>query len=342
MSEMVDRRAPKVYRPRIDIFVHPYKKLFRFEELHVEWIVAEVLGGETGEARGGALTTKQKLEAFLRYSADPGYQTGVGEDLGVNQSSVCRAVHDIIDRLYSVAGRWIHFPSTRAEKEAAHGEWTAMNAFPQGIGVIDCTHVEVLKPSARLHPDEYVNRKGFFSFNVQATCDVKERFTSVCAEWVGSVHDARILRNSPIPDVMRQTEQDFLLLGDSGYPISPWLMVPYRNPETPSQVYYNHTLAKERVVIERVFGQLKRRFPILGGCVRIKTERVPRLVIACAVLLNIAKHLRDGLLDDGEEGALQQENEYQQDEEGNGDAQMRRRGQVKRDALAHALFLRQQ
>ena len=38
------------------------------------------------ETRGGALSTKQRLEAFLRYAAGPGFQVGVGEDLAIDQS----------------------------------------------------------------------------------------------------------------------------------------------------------------------------------------------------------------------------------------------------------------
>lgn len=35
--------------------------------------------------------------------------------------------------------------------------------------------------------DEYVNRKNLCSFNVQATCDANEWFTSVNTRWAGSV-----------------------------------------------------------------------------------------------------------------------------------------------------------
>ena len=65
------------------------------------------------------------LKAFLRYVADPGFQIGVGEDLGIDQSSVCRSVHYISERLVQIAGNWIKFTQTRAEKENASSMWTA-------------------------------------------------------------------------------------------------------------------------------------------------------------------------------------------------------------------------
>ena len=56
--------------------------------------------------------------------------------------------------------------------------------FLTAIGAIDCTHIGILKP--KLHGDEYINRKGKSTLNIQATCDAKEMFTSVDVSWPGS------------------------------------------------------------------------------------------------------------------------------------------------------------
>ena len=117
-------------------------------------------------------------------------------------------------------------------------------------------------------------------------------------------------------------------------------MVPFRNPATAVQTAYNKLLTKERVIIERVFGMWKRRFPILHGEVRIKSKRVPSLVITFAVLHNIGKYLND----DGPE----MEDEVEEDEEEDmndgddvegTDAQERRAGRQKRDELYSIKFL---
>nr|CAI5852724.1 unnamed protein product [Callosobruchus analis] len=62
---------------------------------------------------------------------------------------------------------------------------------------------------------------------------------------------------------------NMVLLGDSGYGISPWLTTPYRNPETREEIAFSTLFTKERM-IKRRFGQLKRRFPILKYMVRMK------------------------------------------------------------------------
>ncbi|CAH1975637.1 unnamed protein product [Acanthoscelides obtectus] len=51
-------------------------------------------------------------------------------------------------------------------------------------------------------------------------------------------------------------------LGDDGYGIKPCLTTPFRNPTPGAEINYNKLLKQERVIIERCFDQLKRRFPI--------------------------------------------------------------------------------
>ncbi|CAH1995415.1 unnamed protein product [Acanthoscelides obtectus] len=53
--------------------------------------------------------------------------------------------------------------------------WPSMYTFPTAIGVIDCTHIGILKPNR--HGDEYINRKGKPILNVQATCKDRAMFT---------------------------------------------------------------------------------------------------------------------------------------------------------------------
>lgn len=43
--------------------------------------------------------------------------------------------------------------------------------------------------------EEFRNRKGYFSLNVQAVCDADLRLMNVVARWPGSAHDA-IFKNS--------------------------------------------------------------------------------------------------------------------------------------------------
>lgn len=283
-------RREKVYKVRKEPETRDYKSLYRFQEQNVIWMSNHFLG-ENEERRGGALTSKTRMQIFLRYMADPGFQSGIGEEMNIHQSTVSKTIKYVSEKIIQKASLWIQFPSSPQKIRNAKQLWQDRFRFPTAIGALDCTHVRIQKPGPP-HGDEYINRKGFPSINVQATCNAREIFTSVDASWPGSVHDSRIWKNSLARQAISNSV-NCVLLADSGYGIEPWLMTPYRNPINNRQSAYNQLLKTERVVIERCFGQLKRRFPILQYVNRVKLNRIANTIVCCFVLHNIAKYLQD-------------------------------------------------
>lgn len=243
----INIRHEKRYKMRRSPPIEDYKALYRFNKENVKWIASHFLG-ETHETRGGALTMEQRMKIFLRYLADPGFQSGIAEELGVHRSTVCKTINGVADMIMQKSDTWIRFPSTADDIAAAKIEWLDTYKFPSAIGVLDCTHVRIPKPGD--HGDEYINRKGYPSINVQATCNAKEWFTSIVVDWPGSVHDSKIWKNSTIREVIRR-HRNTVLLGDEGYGLEPWLMTPYRNPVEDKHRRFNRLLKEERVVIER-------------------------------------------------------------------------------------------
>ena len=114
-----------------------------------------------------------------------------------------------------------------------------MSQFPNIIACVDGTHIKIIAPS---HNEwEYVNRKGFHSINVQLMCDVKLCIVNCVVRWPGSTHDARILRESNIYEHMEQNHDSHVILGDSGYPLRQWLMVPFFNPQSDAEHHFNRS-----------------------------------------------------------------------------------------------------
>jgi hypothetical protein len=92
--------------------------------------------------------------------------------------------------------------------------------MPGVVGAIDGTHIAILGPTQ--HQENYINRKGFHGIVAQVVCDHEMRFISVNAGWPGSVHDARVYRNSKIGKrIIDGTilPDEYHLVEDAAYPL---------------------------------------------------------------------------------------------------------------------------
>lgn len=305
-------------------------RLIRFNKENVEWLTSIFLGNHV-ETRGAALSCVEKMEIFLRSLGDPGFQVGVAADIGVHQTTVSKIVAEVATKIVEKKNVWISFPRTPHEVEQAKEGWHIQGA----IGALDCTHIRITKP--QFHGEEYLNRKNFYSINVQATCNHKEIFTSVDASWPGSVHDNRVWRNSDTCRNFSGNNNEACLLGDQGYGITPWLLVSYRNPNNEIERFYNRVHNVDRVKIERCFGQLKRRFPMLHYTLRLKTDRICTYITAGFILHNVAKYLKDP--DDFD--PIDEDEEAYHINIPVGDAlHVRQLGQQRRNVIAEELFQR--
>lgn len=70
------------------------------------------------------------------------------------------------------------------------------------LGSIDGSHVRIDKPIE--DPDSYINRKQYFSLQMQCTVNHKMKFIDIFVGYPGSVHDARVFKNSPLRNDLRE------------------------------------------------------------------------------------------------------------------------------------------
>lgn len=86
--------------------------------------------------------------------------------------------------------------------------------------------------------------------------------------------------------------QNCYLLGDSGYSLTNYLLTPVRNPVHPAEHLYNESHIRTRNVVERSYG-IRKRFPILRLEMRVKLETIQSIIVATAILHNIALTMND-------------------------------------------------
>lgn len=126
-----------------------------------------------------------------------------------------------------------------------------------------------------------------FYFFRQFVLKILLLFTSVLAGNVGSVHDARVFRLSPVSQYIKNPQIYFPnnshIVGDSAYGIHPYIMVPFKDNGylTDRQKNFNFCLSSARIAIERAFELWKGRWRSILDCLAMVTiEKIPEYLIA--------------------------------------------------------------
>jgi hypothetical protein len=172
--------------------------------------------------------------------------------------------------------------------------------FNDCIGALDGTHIPAVIPACDSRP--FRNRKGFHSQNVLAVVGFDMCFTFVLAGWEGSAHDGRVLQDAMTKGF--PSRQNKYYLGDAGFGLSRNVLTPYRGvryhlkenrlaqerPQNKKELF-NLRHSSLRNVIERVFGVLKKRFPLLNNMSSYRFATQVDLVLCMMILHNyIRKH----------------------------------------------------
>ena len=135
----------------------------------------------------------------------------------------------------------------------------------------------------------------------------------VVVKWPGSVHDVRIFSNSASNDKLRNGKMPtcfkcvvsdehpipVVILGDSAYPLVPYLMKEYANGRsTVQEQYFGYKLCSAGNVIECAFGRLKACFSALRRQMDINLSDLPGVIYACFVLHNFCEVNKEFVSDD--------------------------------------------
>lgn len=241
-------------------------------------------------ANGRALSADVQVMVALRYLASNDFQIGVADEFCISQATVSNIVTKFCASLNRRVDQFISMPTSDQEKAATFRRFYNIANFPKVLGCLDCTHVRIIQPA--IDGIDYMNRKGYYSINVQAVCDPKGKFTNIVCSWPGSTHDSHILRTSQLWQRYEAARPHGFILADNAYPNRSWLLTPFLNPVGIAQGNYNAAHKSTRILIEQCFGRLKRRFSILHSEMRVSPEKAVSVIVACFILHNIATDLR--------------------------------------------------
>ncbi|XP_059436793.1 uncharacterized protein LOC132169855 [Corylus avellana] len=173
--------------------------------------------------------------------------------------------------------------------------------FKDCVGAIDGTHIQAWVPAKK--QNAFRGRKAVVSQNVVCACDFDMMFTFVYSGWERTTNDSRVFYDAvtrPKSEFPTPPEGHYYLV-DSGFPCAKGYLPPYRGERYHLQDFrnggdpqgfkelFNYRHSSLRMVIERCFGVLKRRFHVLNGMPKYKVCRQPLVVNACCTLHNFIR-----------------------------------------------------
>lgn len=168
------------------------------------------------------------------------------------------------------------------------------------IGAIDGLAIRIRCPSNVPDPGNYFCRKNFYALNVQAICDRQKRILWLSPGHQGSCHDSSAWSQTTLSDKLEEIkailkEHDLFIVGDSAYPLSRYLQVPYPDALPGSQEdAFNFWLSNSRIQIECTFGEYIACFGLFWRSLKFDRERCCDIITAAAKLHNFLVDCREG------------------------------------------------
>ncbi|XP_068082607.1 putative nuclease HARBI1 [Anabrus simplex] len=244
-------------------------------------------------ARNFAVSPMNRLLLTLRFYATGTMFLAAGDFSGVSKSTACSIVKQVTWAIARLRPQFIRMPHTERELQNVQMEFYRIARFPKVVGALDCTHIRIQSPGGD-NAEYYRNRKGFFSLNVQTVSDRSLKIRDIVVRWPGSAHDQVVFNNSHLKARLERNEwRNLLILADSSYENRPYLVTPFANPNSAAENLYNEAQIRTRSVVERQYGVWKRRFPALSLGMRVSLEKAQAIVVATAVLHNMACDRRE-------------------------------------------------
>ncbi|KAM9457975.1 uncharacterized protein Hap1MRO34_019042 [Clarias gariepinus] len=259
----------------------------------------------------GEVTVRPAIPLEMRVAIALYKLSGCGEygsiayRFGVHKTTVMKFVYMFCKGMVNQSIR--HFIKVPSLQEACAIAERFQSKFyiPQVIGCVDVTHIPVLAPSdSYIH---FLNCKGWTSYVLQGVVDDRYCFWSVSCKAPGGAHDATVFKQSQLfnlahllPKHTRDIEGtliNFIVLGDSAYPLLEWLMMAYTPSPTltPQQNSFNIHLDDARAAIEIAFGRLKARWRVLLKRSDFHYTFSPYVAITCCALHNFCERQEESL-----------------------------------------------
>ena len=220
--------------------------------------------------RGRPLTPVQQVCIALNFFGGGHFNRVSALCGGVSSTAAWNAIGRVTNQLVACKRQFMRMPTPQ---EMAATAQRLRNRFhlPRFALEADCVIVKFDGALRKLPPGVVKQNhwcwKMVYGINTQVVGNDAGKILDINITFHGATHDARIWSNSSVKRAI-ESQGQFLVAGDSGYPISKHLITPYRTAEAlvdPSKALFNRRHSGLRTVMtENIFGVWKRRFPCIN------------------------------------------------------------------------------
>ncbi|XP_008189832.1 uncharacterized protein LOC103311841 [Acyrthosiphon pisum] len=163
-----------------------------------------------------------QLLAVLWIIATPDCFRSVAARLNMNHGTLHKIYRNIVSAITHDANKYIQWPSSE-KKDEIKDSFLAASSYPGIVGAIDGSYIQIKQPRG-------------------------DKLTEV-----GSMHDARVFRRSPLSSSLQTLlSTDEHIVGDSAYPISPQMMVPYKDNGVLTSKQKSHNIKLKWIIVDHI------------------------------------------------------------------------------------------
>lgn len=258
---------------------------------------------------GRLLSVEKQVAIAMRRLASGEAQVSVGGAFGVGQSTVSQVTWRFIESMEERAKHHLQWPEPERMAQIKN-EFEAVFRLPNCCGAIGATHIIMTLPAVESSHD-WCDQESNYSMFLQVIVDHEMRFLDIVTGWPGSMTISRLLKcsgfyklcesgrrlNGPLKISAERAEIREFIVGDSAYPLLPWLMIPYASKGLSSPMTtFNVKHKAVNLLATRALSQLKGVWRILNKVMwRPDKHKLPSIILVCCLLHNIIVDSRDEL-----------------------------------------------
>lgn len=162
-----------------------------------------------------------------------------------------------------------------------------IHGFPNVFGAIDGSSITITVPAAQ--QGDYITRKHVTAINLTALCDSSKRFMDINVGQSEKCHDSHIFHMSNLAKHIFNDNiipPQYHFIGDAAYGLHENIMTPYKGQAGVEHEVYNNRHSSTRMVVERIFSDLKNRWLCLKA-LSCDVSFGTSIVAVCCILHNI-------------------------------------------------------